>query len=71
MKKDPPEDDTLAPGMTSGVGAELGLKVTGDVIINTGVPSIFEVCPGSPDGAADSGIVVGGTNTLAPVGLGP
>lgn len=71
MTKDPPEDETLAPGMTSGVRAELGLKVIGEVIINTGVPSMFEVCPGRPEGAADSGIVVGGMKTMTPVELCP
>lgn len=70
MTKEPPEDETLAPEMTSGVGAELGLKFVGEVMINTGVPSIFEVWPERPEGAADSGIVVGGMNILTPVGLG-
>ena len=63
-KGDPFMNVTLPPRTASGVGAEPGVKVTGDVIINTGVPAIVAVCPWRPEGAAASGMVVGGITTL-------
>jgi hypothetical protein len=61
---------TLAPGIGSGVGVK-GAKVTGAVTTSTGVPSIVEICPGRPGGAAASGIVVGWTMTLTPAEVCP
>jgi hypothetical protein len=63
-KGDPFMNVTLPPRTASGVGEEPGVKVTGDVIINTGVPAIVAVCPWRPEGAAASGMVVGGIMTL-------
>lgn len=57
---------TRAPDIGSGVGLK-GANVTGEVIISTGVPSIVDMTPGSPGGAADKGIVVGETMTPTPV----
>ena len=57
----------LAPGMVSGGGADKATKVTGEDTTITGVPSICVVCPGRPNGAADTGMVVGfGMMTLTP-----
>ena len=56
---DPLINVALAPGMLSGVGADEGTKVTGEGTTITCVPSICVACPGRPNGAAVTGMVVG------------
>lgn len=61
----------LAPGMISGGRADEAKKLIGEDTIITGIPSISDVFPGSPNGAADAGMVVGlGMTILTPDGEG-
>jgi hypothetical protein len=61
----------LAPGMISGGRADEAMKLIGEDTIITGIPSISDVFPGSPNGAADAGMVVGlGMTILTPDGEG-